>query len=114
MNASTGIVNYNGTTQQTIVMNGSYVYNDLYINNSSTATLGLGITATRVLGDIKVMSGIFNNGGYAITGNAGKVFEVADGATLELDGTTSAFPTIFTPVLGASSTVEYKGPAIRP
>lgn len=109
LNAGTGVVNYNGTSPQTVVMNGNYVYYDLHLNNTATATLGLGITATRVLGDIKVLTGVFNNGGYAIAGNAGKIFEIADGATLELDGTTSAFPSVFTPVLGANSTVEYKG-----
>jgi hypothetical protein len=106
---STGTVNYNGTVAQSVIMNSTYVYNNLNLNNLAGATLSAAVSATRVLGDIRVQSGNLKNNGYAIVGNVGKTFEVANGATLELGGTTSAFPTIFTPSLGATSTVEYNG-----
>jgi len=105
----TGTVNYNGTTAQSVIMNSTYVYNNLYLNNPAGAALSAAISATRVLGDVRVQSGVFSNSGYGIVGNTGKTFEVANGATLQLGGTTSAFPTVFTPSLGATSTVEYKG-----
>src|SRR6185369_13914235 len=57
-----------------------------------------------------VQSGTFSNGGLAIAGNATRTFEVANGATFKLAGTTSAFPTAFGTVsLGTTGTVDYSG-----
>ena len=106
---STGTVNYNGTSPQTVLMNATYEYYNLHLNNAATATLGAAVTATRVLGNIRVQSGIFSNGGFGITGTAAQTFEVADGATFLIEGATTAFPTTYTASLGATSTVEYKG-----
>lgn len=105
---STGTVNFNGSALQTVAMNANYVYYNLNLNNPVTAKLGSFVNATRVLGTINVESGIFSNGGFAIAGNAGKNFTVADGATLQLEGS-STFPTVFTADLGATSIVEYNG-----
>ena len=54
-----------------------------------------------------------DNGGFAIAGNAGKTFQVANGALFQVGGTTSAFPTVFTGSLGATSTVNYSGTAAQ-
>jgi uncharacterized repeat protein (TIGR01451 family) len=63
-----------------------------------------------VTGNLRVQSGTFSNGGQAIAGNASKTFEVVNGATFKVAGTTSAFPTGFgTVTLGATSTVDYSG-----
>jgi len=105
----TGTVNFNGSAAQTVKMNNIYVYNNIYLNNLASATLSAAVSATRVLGDIRVQSGVFSNNGFNIVGNAGKTFEIANGATLQLGGASTTFPTIFTPLLGATSTVEYMG-----
>ena len=87
------------------------IYTNLNINNTnvSGATLGAAITATNVTGNLIVQSGTLNNGGFAIVGNA-KTFEVDNGATFNIGGTTSAFPTGFgTFTLQPTSTVGYIG-----
>jgi hypothetical protein len=103
-------VNYNGTSAQTIALNGNYQYNNLEVNNVAGAKVQAAVTTTNVTGNIKVKTGTLNNGGFAITGTAGKIFTVANGATFQVAGSTSAFPTGFgTNVLGATSTVVYNG-----
>jgi fibronectin-binding autotransporter adhesin len=108
---SGSIFNYADTAAQTInYFTGAY--NNLHINNTSAsgATLSNVITAANVTGNLRVQSGTFNNGGFAIAGNAAKIFEVVNGATFKVAGTTSAFPTGFgTVTLGATSTVDYGG-----
>ncbi|MFH0991053.1 MAG: hypothetical protein V1799_13675 [bacterium] len=108
---SSGIVNFNGTTAGQIVNVTSFVYTNLRLNNTSGSgvTLSAAITGTNVTGDVRVQSGIFTNSGYAITGNSGKTFEVANGASFYLTGS-SAFPTGFGSIsLGSTSTVNYSG-----
>lgn len=105
--------NFNGAVAQTIPIGVSgVVYNNLHVNNShaSGATLGSNaVTAARVTGNLRVQSGILNNGGFAIAGGAGDTFEVANGARLNLTGT-STTPTGFTTsTYGATSTVDYAG-----
>jgi hypothetical protein len=110
---SGSIVNYNGTTAaQTVTLSSAITYNNLYLNNTSGswATLGAAITTANVTGNLRVQSGTFSNGGFAIAGTGTKTFEVANGATFKVAGTTSAFPTGFgTVTLGATSTVDYSG-----
>jgi hypothetical protein len=101
-------VNFNGTVAQVIPMNGSFVYNDIVINNTAGVTFSANVTVTRVLGNITVQTGILNSGGFTIKGNAGKTFTVADGAkfntTTASDTFPNALPTIF---MGTTSTVEF-------
>ncbi len=109
-NNSNSTLNFNGTTAQTMPINADYIYNKITINNIAGVTLGGAITTTNTTDNITVQTGTFDNGGYAITGTAGKSFTVANGATLKISGTTSGAPTGFSTFsFGASSTVEYSG-----
>ncbi len=98
---------FDGTSAQTIPVS-TYTFNSIVVNNAAGISPDAAITSTNVTGDITIGSGIFNDGGFAIDGNSGKTFQVANEAALELTGTNS-FPTTFTPSLGATSTVDYQG-----
>ena len=108
----TSVFNYNGTAAQTIPIGiSSVVYSNLYTNNTNAtgATLSAAISTTNVTGNLSIQSGSLNNGGFAIAGVPSKTISVANGAFLNLSGTT-AFPTGFsTTTLGTSSTVNYNG-----
>ena len=109
---SGSIFNYADSSAQTVNYFSAGGYFNLYANNTSGtgATLSAAITTANVTGDLRVQSGTLNNGGFAIAGNVTKTLQVANGATLRLAGTTSAFPTGFgTVTLAASSTVDYSG-----
>jgi len=109
---SGSIFNYADTAAQTVNFFSAGAYHNLYTNNTSAsgATLSNVITASNVTGNLRVQSGTFSNGGFAIAGNAAKTFEVVNGATFKVAGTISAFPTGFgTVTLGATSTVDYSG-----
>jgi hypothetical protein len=109
---SGSIFNYADTSAQTVNFFSAGAYHNLHTNNTNAngATLSAAITTANVTGNLRVQSGTLNNGGFAIAGNAGKVFEVASGAIFRIAGTTSAFPTGFgTVTLGATSTVDYTG-----
>ena len=84
------------------------VYRNLYLNNTHAngAVLGAAITAVDVTGDIHIQSGLFDNGSFAIAGNAGRSFIVDNGATFQMPGST--FPTVFgTFTFGATSITKY-------
>ncbi len=104
------IFNYNDdSAAQTISTFPAGGYNNLHVNNTSVsgATLGAAISATNVAGNLRVQSGTLKNGGLAIVGGAGDTFQVADGATFEMSGT-SAFPTTFgTFTFGPTSRTRY-------
>src|SRR6185436_11289816 len=109
---SGSIFNYADTSAQTVNYFSAGAYHNLHLNNSSAsgASLSAAITASNVTGNLRVQSGTFSNGGFAIAGNASKTFEVANGGLFKVAGTTSAFPTGFGTVsLDTSSTVEYSG-----
>lgn len=122
--ASTSVLNFNGSVQQTLPLSAGFVYGTVYFNNTSAngATLSAAVTATNVLGDFKVQSGIFTNQGsatmttlraasshYTIVGNASKTFQVDSGAVFKIAGTTS-FPTGFgTITFQPTSTADYMG-----
>ncbi len=108
---ATSTFNFNGTAAQTVPVS-SFNFNNLSLSNTSAsgATLGAAVTTSNVAGNLSVASGTFDNGGFAIAGNASKTFQVAAGATFKLSGTTSAFPTGFGTVsLNSTSTVDYAG-----
>src|SRR5207248_5050124 len=108
--SSGSIFNYADSAAQTVNFFSAGAYNNLHSNNSSGATLSAAITTANVTGNLRVQSGIFSNGGLAIAGSAGDTFEVANGATFKVAGTTSAFPTGFgTVTLRVTSTVDYSG-----
>ena len=108
----TSIFNYYGSVAQTIPIGISNVdYSNLNINNTSVtgATLSAAIATSNVSGNLSIQSGSLNNASFAIVGFTSKTISVANGATLNLSGT-SAFPTGFsTTTLGVSSTVNYNG-----
>ena len=106
------IFNYADTAAQTVNFFTAGAYHNLHLNNTSAggAALSNAITASNVTGNLRVLSGTFSNGGFAIAGNAAKTLEVANGAIFKVAGTTSAFPTGFgTFTLGVTSTVDYSG-----
>jgi hypothetical protein len=106
------IFNYADTAAQTVNFFTAGAYHNLHLNNTSAggAALSAAITTSNVTGNLRVLSGTFSNGGFAIAGNAAKTLEVANGAIFKVAGTTSAFPTGFgTFTLGVTSTVDYSG-----
>lgn len=110
--STTSIFNYNdNVSAQTVNYFSAGAYSNLNINTTGGigAILSAPVTATNVTGNLRVQSGTLKNGGFAIAGVSGKTFEVANGATFILSGTTSAFPTVFTSLLGATGTVNYAG-----
>jgi hypothetical protein len=105
------VVNYEGTSVQTVAINADYQYSILNLNNSAGATLGAAINGTNVNRTINVQSGIFNNGGFAITVGNNYSFNVSNGATFNLSGT-STMVTVSgggTKTFGATSIVDYNG-----
>jgi len=105
-------VNFNGAVAQTIPVGvSSVIYNNLHVNNTSAggATLSAAISAANVTGNLRVQTGILNNGGFAIVGGAGDTFEVANGARFNLSGTSAMASGFGTRTFGATSTVSFQG-----
>ncbi|HNX89601.1 MAG TPA: hypothetical protein PKH58_10990, partial [Paludibacteraceae bacterium] len=114
---STGKVNFNGTTAQTIPVGMSKVtYNNLTINNTSAAGATLSnaaissanVTGNLTIGDINTGSTL-DNGGYGITLASGKSLTVVNGSTLRLSGTSTMATAPGGKVFGTTSTVDYCG-----
>ncbi|MBS1919486.1 MAG: T9SS type A sorting domain-containing protein [Bacteroidetes bacterium] len=109
---SSSIFNFNGTSPQLIPLGMSnIIFNNIYTNNTSPggAILNGAVTATNVTGDIRVKSGLLNNGANPIVGNSLKTFEISEGATFRLTGM-SASPTGFlNQVFSTNSTTEFAG-----
>ena len=96
----------------------SISYNNLTFNNTYTdgildgtsndgIILGAAVTTTNVTGDIDIQTGIFDNAGFAIAGNAGKSFSIQPSSSFLLSGS-SVFPTGFgTFLLNAMSNTRY-------
>ncbi len=108
---TTSIFNYADTAAaQTVVFDAtSSTYAILHLNNTQAngVTLNAPISTTNVTGDVVVQTGIFKNGGFAMAGNAGKTFQVDNGAVFEMSAA-STFPSTFTYSFGATSTVRYR------
>jgi len=109
VSATGSIVNYNGSGAQTVAVNSDYIYSNIHINNTSGAVLQASVTTSNVTANIRVISGTLSNGGFAITGNSGGVFEVANGATILLTGTSTMATGFGTITLGNTSVVNYSG-----
>ncbi len=107
--------NFNGTAAQTIPIGVSnIVYYNLFINNTnvSGATLSAAVTSALVTGSIRVQTGVFNNGGFAIGMATSKTFEVAHDTTFNMTGTTGMVTgTTITKTFGSTSTTNYAGTA---
>ena len=103
--------NFTGTVAQTLPATNNVVFGPIRINNTAGTTLGIDLTATNLLGGVNVQSGILNNGGFAITLPAGQNFQVQNGATFNLTGTTTMAGVSGggTKTFGTTSTVNYGG-----
>lgn len=106
------------TSGQTIAVpsasTAAWVYANIHSNNTSStgAAFGFASTATSVIGNVRVQSGLMTVGNFNIVGAVGSTFEVVNGATFEMKSTNGsgngAFPSGFgTITLGATSTVAY-------
>ncbi len=103
--------NFTGAVAQTLPATNNVVYGPVRINNTAGTTLGIDLTSTNLLGGIDVQSGILNNGTFAITLPAGQNFQVQNGATFNLTGTSTMAGVSGggTKTFGATSTVNYAG-----
>lgn len=112
LSGSSSTINFDGTASQTIPVGVSnVVYNNIYINNSSSdgAVLDGDITLLNVTGNVWVQSGTFDNGGNSIVGNPLKIFKVADGATFRLTGTSIPPTGFLNQLLESSSITDFAG-----
>jgi hypothetical protein len=108
------IFNFAGVMPQTVPVPASinWIYSNINVNNTSSsgATLGSAVAATNETGALRVQSGAFSNGGFAIALATSKTFQVVNGATFDLTGTSAMVTgTTITKTFGASSTVNYAG-----
>lgn len=110
---TTSTVNFNGTSAQSISFTSLIRFNNINSNNShaSGVTIAAAITSALVTGDVRIQSGIFNNGGFGVAGAAAKTFAVSNGAAFNLSGTTGMVTGFGTKTFGATSTVNYTGTA---
>jgi hypothetical protein len=105
-------INFNGTSNQSVPMPvATALYDNIQINctGGTGATLAAAVNTTNVAGNITVQTGTFNNGGFAIVGNATKAFQVDNGTTFRLTGTSTMPSGFTTTTLGITSTVDYNG-----
>ena len=102
---STGTVNFNGSSAQTIP---NYTYNILKSNNTAGATLSGACTITTLtIGDVTPNS-IFSDGGFVITPDVSSVVNLTSGKySLGSVGTGTSWPAWATRNISAASTVEY-------
>jgi len=116
---TTGVFNFNSTTaaQSLDLPDNSpatFIYSNIECNNTSANGVQLAktLTSTNITGNFRVLTGKFQmpaTGNFNLAGGGTKIFEVANGATLEMLGNASqTFPTGFgTITLGNTSTVVY-------
>lgn len=106
------VFNYNDVAAQTVSKFSAGGYHNLYINNTNAngASLVAAMTSSNITGNISVQSGTFDNGGFAVGMANSKTFEVSNGATFKLGGTSAMVTgTSITKIFGTSSTVNYYG-----
>lgn len=107
-NAST--ICYNGTSEQLISGESKIKFNNLIINNSAGVTLQKNLTSSNLSGNLTLENGsILNNNGFSITGTTSKTIHVADGATFNVSGLTSAFSGFAASEFDLLSNVNYSG-----
>jgi MSHA biogenesis protein MshQ len=104
--------NFTGTVAQTLPNSANVTYGNMTISNTTGVTLGIALTATRILGNLTVAAnGILNNGGLAITLAAARNFAVQANGRFNLTGTSTmvAVSGGGTKTFNATSTVNYGG-----
>ncbi|MBI1732533.1 MAG: hypothetical protein HYR49_07160 [Gammaproteobacteria bacterium] len=99
--------NFAGSVAQTLPTSTNVKYGAIATNNSAGVTLGVALSATSLLDNLGVQSGIFNDGGFAIVGNTGKTFSVSSDATFNLTNAAGMVTGFSTKTFGATSTVNY-------
>lgn len=110
--STTSTVHFQSSSPQTIPTGISQiVFNHILTNNTSSTGIAIAnpITTSNVTGNIEVQSGLFRNGGNAIAGNASRSFVLSDGATLQLEGTSTMVTGFGTKTFASTSTVDYSG-----
>jgi cell division septation protein DedD len=101
--ASTGTVNCNGSSAQTVA---GYTYNVLKSNNTAGVTLIAATTVTTLtIGDV-TSSSIFNDGGYQVT-STGTLNLTSGTFKLGSAVTATTFPNFTTNNISTGTTVEY-------
>lgn len=109
---STVTWNFTGSTAQTLSADTGTSYGNVRITNTNDVTLGVALTAARILHDLTVETGgRLSNGGFAITLAAASNFAVQSAAFFDLTGTTTmvAVSGGGTKTFDAASTVTYGG-----
>ncbi|MBY0434866.1 MAG: T9SS type A sorting domain-containing protein [Cyclobacteriaceae bacterium] len=96
-------INLNGTSAQTLDftlpanMGSNFNYSNLLFNNTnaSGATItGASISATNATGNFRIQTGtVFTDNNINIVGNAARTFQIDPGATFQMNGNPSTFPT---------------------
>jgi hypothetical protein len=106
---STVVFNYNGTAAQSLHSTTSVVYSNLHINNPAGVSLGVALSSTNLTGNLRVQSGVLENNSMTIAGVAAATFEVGNGGTFVMQGTTGMVTGFGTKSFGTTSTVDYAG-----
>ncbi len=108
---TTSTFNFNSTAiNQVINLSSNLTYSNVSLNNTFTngVSPSAAINTTNVNGNIRVASGTFDNGGFSITGNGSKTFQLDNSAVFKLTGT-AGFPTGFgTYTFGVTSLTYYQ------
>lgn len=110
--------NFNGSSVSQVIPSGtsSIVFHHVTCNNTNAggAVMAGNWTPAGITGDLSVVTGTLDNGGYAITLAPGMDFTVADNATFRLTGnsTMAAVSGGGVKTFGATSTVIYAGASL--
>jgi len=101
--------NYNGTSPQTLSNSNKVRYGNLMISNPAGVSLGMALATPLLDGNLTLQSGFLSNAGFTITGNSGRTFSVANGATYRMTSTTGMVTGFTAKTFAPNSTVEYAG-----
>jgi MSHA biogenesis protein MshQ len=88
--------NFNGAVAQTMATPpggkspDSVRYGNITVNNTAGVTLGVAFETTNLIGNLRIQTGTLKDGGFSITGTAGKTFQIAAGATFQTTRATQA------------------------
>lgn len=111
VSGNTSQVKYTGNAAQIITLGSGIVYNDIYTLNTSVSgiTLGAAMNSWNCLGNLRIQSGSFSNGGFTMAGNSSKTFELLNTCTFHSTGNAGFVTGFGTKTIGSTSTVVYEG-----
>lgn len=101
--------NYCGTSPQTLASSNKVRYGNLMISNPAGVSLARALATPLLDGNLTIQSGFLSNAGFIITGNIGRTFTVANGATFRMTSTTGMVTGFTTKAFAPNSTVDYSG-----